>query len=537
MPSFRLLKSVFLFSLCSGFYPNLEILAQQEKPDFFTISKIKDIAFNHSHVMDNLFNLTDVCGPRLTGSSNLKNAQEWACKQMKDWGLVNVNREAWGGFGKGWEIQKSYIAMTQPYYQELVAVPKAWTPGTNGLVSASVVLVRIESESDMDKYKGQLKGKIIVLPGTTTEMKLGLKPDATRYTEEELQNLYKDKSLDEKSDERSPADIEKLKAARKLRMKVNIFLSDENALAVISGRGNTMGTLFTTNGASYAVAAKPVLPEMEMSPEHFNRIIRLLDAKKDVHLDMEIATKFSEQDTLQYNVVAEIPGTDNVLKNELVIIGAHMDSWHSATGATDNAAGCAVMMEAMRILDTLMLKPRRTIRIVLWSGEEQGLLGSKGYVKNHFADPVTMQLKPEHAKVSAYYNLDNGGGKIRGIYLQGNDAMRPLFESWLNPFHDLGATTVTTRSTGSTDHIAFDEVGIPGFQFIQDPMDYFSRTHHSDLDTYDRLQKADLMQASAIIASFVYATAMSEQKIIRKPLPQAKPKPIEKTGNGTVPAR
>ena len=499
----------------------MNLNAQQEKIDLVTITKIKDEAFNRSKVMDILFNLTDVCGPRLTGSTNLKNAQEWARKQLEDWGMVNAKLEPWGTFGKGWEIQKSYMAMTTPYYQEMIGTPKAWTPGTNGLIHAAAIHVKIESEEDFEKYKGKLDGKIVVI-ASNTEIKPGRKPDFTRYSDEELKNLYFDESIAEAPTENN-FDVTKFRATRLLRQKRSEFLVNEKALVVLSSRGGSMGTFFTSNGASYALDAKPVLPEIEMAPEHLNRLVRLLDANKTVELEMEIRTSFNEIDTLQYNVIAEIPGTDKNLKDELVMIGGHLDSWHAATGATDNAAGSAVMMEVMRILTLLDIKPRRTIRMALWSGEEQGLLGSKGYVKNHFADPETMSLKPEHQKLSAYYNLDNGTGKIRGIYLQGNDALRPLFDAWLEPFHDLGATTVTARNTRGTDHISFNSVGLPGFQFIQDEIEYDTRTHHTNMDTYDRLQKDDLMQCVTIISSFVYNTAMRNEKLLRKQLPKPKP--------------
>jgi carboxypeptidase Q len=503
-------------------FPQIILLAQEEKVDLATVARIKDEAFNRSQVMDHLFNLTDVSGPRLTGSANLKNAQEWVRKKFEEMGLQNAGLEAWGTFGKGWEIQKSYIAMTVPYYQELIGAPKAWTPGTSGLVHAQVVVVNIDNEDDFEKYKGKLEGKIAVIP-SAYEIKPGLKPDFNRYTEDELKDLYLDKNLEE-STPVSPAEKAKNKSLAALRQKRSDFLIAEKALAVLSARGGIMGTFNTTNGASRALDAKPVLPEMEMSTEHLNRLIRLCEADKETEVEMEIKTAFNDKDTLQYNVIGEIPGTDKNLKSELVMLGAHLDSWHAATGATDNAVGCAVMIEVMRVLKALDVKPRRTIRIALWSGEEQGLLGSRGYVKNHFADPAVMELKPEHEKLSAYYNLDNGGGKIRGIYLQGNDALRPLFEEWMEPFHDLSATTVTTRNTGSTDHIAFEQVGLPGFQFIQDKLDYSTKTHHTNMDTYDRAQKADLEQCAAIIASFVYNTAMRTEKINRKPLP----KPVEK---------
>jgi carboxypeptidase Q len=493
----------------------------QEKIDYSLISQLKDEEFNRSQVMDILSNLTDVSGPRLTGSSNLKKAQEYAVKQLTDWGMVNTKSEAWGTFGKGWEIEKSYLAMTVPYYQTLIATPKAWTSSTNGPIKGQAVLMRVDSVQDLDAFKGKVAGKIVVLY-SSIDIKPGSKPDFTRYTDEELQKISMDEHM--VADDEPPFDVTKFRGLRTMRKKIYAMLLDEKPVLILSARGGTMGTMATTNGASYATDAKPAQPEMEMNGEHFNRLVRLLQAKKDVELEAEVKTKFNDRDTLQYDVVAEIPGTDKNLKSELVMLGAHLDSWHSATGTTDNAAGSAVMMEVMRLLKTLDLKPRRTIRLALWSGEEQGLFGSRGYVKNHFASPDTMVLKPEHSKLSAYYNLDNGTGRIRGIYLQGNDALRSTFEAWLEPFKDLGVTTVTARNTGGTDHLSFDEVGLPGFQFIQDPMDYDTKTHHTNMDTYDRAQKEDLEQAAIVIASVVYQTAMKDEKLGRKPLPKPKPK-------------
>lgn len=496
----------------------------EEKVDLSIISRIKEEGFDRSKVMETLFNLTDVSGPRLSGSTNLKNAQDWAIKQLTDWGLSNAKSEPWGAFGKGWETEKCYVAMTAPYYQALIATPKAWTQSTDGLIKGNVVLIRADSAADLAKYKGKLKGKIVIL-APYTDIKMDFKPDARRHTDEDLRNLSLDPSVTEASPSRPAAnDANQMRVTRAWRQKVSAFLAEESVAAILGGRGGSMGTLFTTNGASYAMNATPAIAELEMGTEHLNRMIRLIEAGKIVEVELEIKNKFLTNDSVQYNVIAEIPGTDKNLKPEIVMIGAHLDSWQAGTGATDNAAGCAVMMEAMRILKTLDIQPRRTIRIALWSAEEQGLLGSRGYVKNHFADRETMELKPEHSKLSAYFNLDNGGGKIRGIYLQKNDALRPVFETWFEPFKDMGATTVTSRTTGSTDHIPFDAVGLPGFQFIQDPMDYGTRTHHTNMDLYDRIQKNDLAQASVIIASFVYNAAMRDQMLTRKALPKVEKK-------------
>jgi hypothetical protein len=516
------MKKLQLFLLSAAIFSSLSFKGKDDiNADLEVIGLIKQEGFNNSQVMNLLFELTDVNGPRLTGSAGMKSAEAWAQKKMEEWGLANVAIEPWGTFGKGWETQKCYIAMTAPYYQQLIAVPKAWTPGTDGLVKGNVAVIKIESEGDLAQYKGTLNGKaVILLTSTPSGNKAGFNADAKRLTDEELHNMNSDPHLND-----DPAQVMKRKeegnsraATRELRKKINKFLIEENAIAVLSGRRGTMGTLFTSNGASYKNDGEQVLPELEMGAEHIDRMIRLADAGKTVGVEIEVKNSFNLSDSTEYNVVAEIPGTDKKLKAEIVMLGAHMDSWHGSTGATDNGTGTVVMMEAMRILKTLDLKPRRTIRVVLWSGEEQGLLGSKGYAKNHFGDAETKTYKPEQELVSAYYNLDNGAGKIRGIYMQGNEGVRPYFEKWFEPFKDLGAETVTIRNTGGTDHLSFDAVGIPGFQFIQDPLEYGSRTHHTNMDSYERAIPADLMQASVIIASMVYHTAMLDEKLPRKPM-------------------
>jgi hypothetical protein len=484
------------------------------------LTLIKSEGFDNSKVMETLFQLTDVMGPRLTGSAGLLRAEQWARQQLADWGLVRASLEPWGGFGRGWETQKCYVAMTAPYYQPLIAVPKAWTPGTNRLLASDVVLVKLERPEDMARYHGKVAGKIVLVAPASTDMRPGFTADARRLSDEDLARIAGDPHMEDRPDNAPGMSREQRRVLAQLRQRADSFLLAEGAAAIITGSRGSMGTVFTSNGAPYAWAAKPVLPGLEMSAEDVNRLTRLLQAGKNVRVEMEVRNAFLTADSTAYNVIAEIPGTDKNLADEVVMLGAHIDSWHAATGATDNAAGVAVMMEAVRILKALDLKPRRTIRIALWSGEEQGILGSRAYVKRHFADPVTMKLKPAHSRISAYFNLDNGAGKIRGIYLQGNDAVRPVFEAWMAPFRDLGASTVTIRNTGATDHVAFDAVGIPGFQFIQDPLEYGTRTHHTNMDTYDRISKSDLMQASVIVASFVYNTAMRHEMLPRKPLPK-----------------
>jgi carboxypeptidase Q len=495
-----------------------------DKADVHTVELIRNEGFNNSKVMEILFNLTDVNGPRLTGSAGLKSAEQWIRQELAGWGLEHAAIEPWGAFGKGWEINKYYLAMTAPYYQALIGVPKAWTPGTNGLVKADAALVKIDKMQDMEQYAGKLRNKIVVIHPGNTESKPNFTPDASRVSDEDLKKLAMDPHTDEAATNLSqkPAGpvVNTRANAMAFRRSVDSFLLAEGAIAVLSGGRGTMGTVGTSNGASRAWDAPQVLPEVELGSEHLGRLVRLLEIGKQVTIEMDTKTTFQIADSIENNVVAEIPGTDPALKDELVMLGGHMDSWHGATGAMDNGAGTAVAMEAVRILKAIGIKPRRTIRIALWSGEEQGLLGSRGYVKNHFGNRLTMELKPEQAKVSAYYNLDNGGGKIRGVFMQGNEELRPIFTAWLAPFADLGASTLTIKNTGSTDHISFDEIGIPGFQFIQDGLDYGTRDHHTNMDLFDRASANDLMQASIIMASFVYHTAMRDEQLPRKPLPK-----------------
>jgi hypothetical protein len=505
----KLLISCLLIAGISG-----SVFAQ-EPVDQAAMQKIRDEGMNHSKVMETAFYLTDVAGPRLAGSPGLRRAQNWAVNQLKSWGMANAKLEPWGKFGKGWEVQKNYAAMTLPYYHAIIAIPKAWTSGTNGPIKGDVILIKADTVTDLDQYKGKLAGKIVILD-TKAKLSRGAKPDLSRYTDAELDEMAKATPPKGTNARR----VFTLSNERKLRIAIGKFLEGEKVGLILSMARGTDGTVFTTNGASYADTAKAAAPELETSGEDYLRIVRLLRAGERVEMEADIKTQFFTDDLQGYDVVAEIPGTDKKLKDQIVMIGGHLDSWHGATGATDNAAGSAVMMEAMRILKATGFKPKRTIRIALWSSEEQGLFGSRYYVLNHFGDPKTMQLKPEQAKVSAYYNLDNGTGKIRGIYLQGDSAAGVVFKPWFEPFKDLGASTITIRNTGGTDHLSFDAVGIPGFQFIQDSMDYGTRTHHSNQDTYDRLSEDDLKQAATIVASFVYNTSQREEMIPRVELPK-----------------
>ncbi len=516
----RKISLVILLAFFTG------IVSAQEKVDLEMVKKIRNEGLNNSKVMDIAFYLTDVNGPRLAGSPGYTKAANWSKNELTKWGLVNAQLEPWGEFGKSWELQKSYVALSAPYYKPMIAYPKTWTKGSGGLKNAEVLLIEATDSIGLEKYKGKLKGKIAILYRNDT-LKHSFKPDAVRYTDEELEKI----AAAQPQAARQPVDTAQLRQMRaqmaaragagNVVNQLKALAEKEGAVALLSYslRGHD-GTLFVQGGGSYAKGAPDNFLDIMITAEDYLTICRLTKAGIPVKMEVDVKTTSNEKDTKGYNVVAEIPGTDPNLKEELVMLGGHLDSWHSSTGATDNASGCAVMMEAVRILKALGVKPRRTIRIALWGGEEQGLHGSRGYVKNHFADPADMKLKPDHAKFSSYFNIDNGTGKIRGIYLQGNEKVKEIFTEWLKPFHDLGAATVTISNTGGTDHQSFDGVGLPGFQFIQDPIEYSTRTHHTNMDSYDHLIADDLKQIATIVASFVYNAAMRDEKLPRKELPQ-----------------
>jgi carboxypeptidase Q len=534
-------------------------VSAEEPVDLAAVHRIKEEAFKGSKVMDHLFYLADVHGPRLTASPGYKGAAEWAVSALKGWGIVNAALESWGPFGRGWTLTRFSAHMTEPAYAPLPGVVKAWSSGTGGIVRGPVIVAPLfpsgESQNrfSLDKFQaatekyretwaGKLKGRV-VLVDPVRDFSLPTKAESERYDEKGLADVgsapeptaavpvelpIKSVPADPQArrrffqsapEEAVDAYFEKVQAERD---KFMAFLHDEGVLAAFSTDTRGEGSIiFSEAGGPYRVDAPVPAPAVVLSPELYNRLFRLADKKIPVSVEVEIAVQF-DPPADGMNVVGEIPGGKK--KDEVVMVGAHLDSWHGATGATDNGAGSAVALEVMRILKALNKPMDRTVRIALWSGEEQGLLGSRGYVKRHFADPTTMTLKPEHQKLSGYFNLDNGSGKIRGVYLQGNEMMRPIFEGWLAPFKDLGVETVGIRNTGGTDHLSFDQVGLPGFQFIQDPLDYGTRTHHSNLDTYDHAQAADLMQAAAVMATCVYQAATRAEMLPRKPLPQpAKP--------------
>jgi carboxypeptidase Q len=516
----------------------------QEKVDYAAIQKIRDEALgNGSQVMETIRQLTDGIGPRLTGSPNMKRANEWTRKQLEDWGLQNAHLEKWGPFGRGWSYERSTVTMTAPDTAALIALPKAWTPGTNGAQKGKVIRTGIlQSDSDLEKWKGKLAGAILLL-GDQRDLKA---PDANLFSRYDDDGLSKLSVFEIPRRPGAPpagaapggpnADPQAFARRAQFGRTLREFFAKEKVLATIDPSGLDAGMIRIGGGGSRNQGEETGPLALVMAAEHYNRISRLLEKKVDVELEIDVKARFHDDDPMQYNTIAEIPGSDPLKKNEIVMVGAHLDSWHPATGATDNAAGSGVAMEVMRILKDM--KPRRTIRIGLWTGEEQGLLGSRAYVSEHFGGrpapapgapaapgggrgpqgPIT--IKPDQAKVSVYFNLDNGTGKVRGVYAQQNAAAVPLLEAWIKPFADLGATHVTMRNTGGTDHQAFDAVGIPGFQMIQDEADYDTRTHHTNLDTFDRIQREDMMQASAVMASLVLHAANRDELFPRKPLPK-----------------
>jgi hypothetical protein len=567
------------------------------------MDQIREEGLDRSQVMQTLSYLSDVIGPRLTGSPNLKRANNWTRDKLTSWGLTNAHLEAWGPFGTGWSLKRFSLQVVEPQTIPLAAYPKAWSPGLAQPIVADVVYLDAQDDAGLEKFKGKLKGAV-VLTGGIREVRTRFDPMAARMADTNLLRLANATATESRGFRAGPADGTPVGgrggrgagpssgsnsnatqnagpgrrggfgATNIFQTRLLGFLQKEGAALVLSpspqGDG---GTLFvaaasaptpegrrgntTTNAARVWAPNPPATPpQVAVATEDYNRLVRMIQAGEKLKMAADLKVQFHSDDLMAYNTVAEIPGTD--LKDEIVMVGGHMDSWHSGTGATDNGAGVAAAMEAVRILKTLDWQPRRTIRIGLWTGEEQGLLGSKAYVSNHFGYYITNSTPPasltnqltgasesgdsssstrgsartgsatnapssrqlvrqfEYDKLSAYFNLDNGTGKIRGVYMQGNEAVRPLFRRWLQPFNDLGAETLTLSNTSGTDHLSFDGIGLPGFQFIQDPIDYMTRTHHSNADVFDRIQGDDLKQASVIMAAFLYQAAMLDEKLPRK---------------------
>jgi carboxypeptidase Q len=499
-------------------------LGAQEVVNDAVIAQIKMEGFQHSAVMDTLSWMSDVYGPRLTASPGLRKAAEWARDQLARWGLEHAALESYGPIGRGWELQHFNIEMTEPQYMRITGYPKAWSPATASPIAGTPIIVEVKNKQDFEKYRGKLRGAI-VMNGRPEPADIGFKPDATRLSDDELKKqegqIDPAPGLLPKTYWDEERDFEKY-----LGDAVDVwkFFGSEGVAALITP--SSIPEDVRVDGF-YDQKWQATYPAFVISREHYGRMMRMIDRKVAVKVSLSVAARFSEN-VDGINVVAELQGTDPALKDEVVMLGGHFDSWHSGTGATDNGAGSAVAMEAIRILKTIGVKPRRTIRLALWTGEEQDYFGSLGYVQRHFGDPKTIALKPEHAKLAGYFNLDNGAGRIRGVNLQGNEAVRPIFEAWLRPFEYLGATTLTTLNTGGTDHMPFDALGLPGFQFIQDPLNYESRVHHSNLDVYEEAPPDDLKQASVIMAAFAYHAAMRDAMLPRKPLPKPQPPPSDK---------
>lgn len=519
------------------------------------IQKIREQGMTEkSQVMNTLNYLTNVIGPRLTNSPNMKRANEWTRDTMAKWGMQNAHLEAWGPFGRGWQLNNFSAQVNAPMPFPLIAYPKAWSPSTKGAVTGDVIKVDIKTEADFAKYKGKLKGKI-VLASPIRELKADFDGMATRATDSELLQMANALNPGQRQrrgnrggmPEMTP-ELQKRLEQMLVSMKVANFLIEEGAAVLMESSPRGSGGTIFVQGASVAqevpndpmeiftrrgnrlspqdkAAEAKMIPQVVVAIEDYNRLARMIDLGVTPKATVNVDAQYFDEDNMGYNTIAEIPGSDPTLKDQVVMLGGHLDSWHSGTGATDNAAGCAVMMEAARIILASGLKPRRTIRVALWSGEEQGLNGSRAYVKQHFGEMVpgaegsepTLKKTAEYEKFSAYYNLDNGTGKIRGVYMQGNDLVRPYFAEWLLPFAKDDASTLTLSNTGGTDHLSFDAIGLPGFQFIQDEIEYGTRTHHSNQDVYDRIQAGDMQQAATIIAAFVYQTAMMDEQLPKKP--------------------
>ena len=531
--------------------PYAEVQPATETLDMTMYQRIRDEGLNRSHVMEFASALMDGIGPRLTGSPNVMKANEWTRDTLMKIGLENAHLEDWGEFGLGWQQLNTWARMVTPDTAVLIVQATPWSPSTPGPITGDIAFVSIQNERDFDLYKGKLAGKIVLF-GAMREVPPVDKSLFERYSEKELEDLAAF-PVNANAGGLPPALQARLRERlERLRLidKVAQFFAEEKVAAVIepsrdgNNGGGSGGTLFDDNGATmgrtpYVAEKRVKIPVAVATIESYGRLYRLTQAHVPVTVEINVETKFTGDHEHGFNTVAEIPGTDPKLKEQVVMLGGHLDSWIAGTGATDNGAGTVVAMEAVRILKALGVKPRRTIRIVLWTGEEQGLFGSKGYAKQHFGSAATstepdqlalpefmrraagpLEVKPEQKLISGYFNVDNGSGKIRGIYLQGNAAIEPVFAQWIAPLKDLGVTTITMRNTGGTDHLSFDAVGIPGFQFIQDSLDYESRTHHSNQDVVERLQPSDLKQIATVEAIFVYNAAQRDQMLPRKPLPQ-----------------
>lgn len=533
-----------------------------ESVDADAIEKIKKEGYENSKVMEYMSYLTDVYGPRLTWSPDYKRGAEWVAEELKRLGLENITFDEWEPEGKGWTLKRFSANMVGPVTGALIAHPKAWSPGTDGAVRGKVVRLSIEKEEDLNAFKGKLKNAFVFM-SDPRDVKAHFDPQGERLSDSALlamANAGESGGMMRRMMRDSTA-MQRFFQRMSLNAKVIEFVQKEKAAVLVDasrGDGGTifvqgatvprkvesMSDLFSRGAGPYSAEAPKIMPQVTMAAEHYNRIIRMLDKGQEVELEMNIEVEWTKA-VSGFNIIAEIPGTD--LKDEIVMIGGHFDTWHSGTGATDNSSGTAVCLEALRIIQESGLKPRRTIRIGLWGGEEQGLYGSREYVKEFLAAPKSEDMmamfmgnanqeldkKAEYEKFSVYFNNDNGTGRVRGVYMQGNEAARPLFRSWLQAAADPTAQTLTIENTSGTDHLAFDGVGLPGFQFIQDPVEYDTRTHHSNMDVYDRIQAEDVKQGAVMMAMFAYKAAMMDKMFPRKPAapPQGRRRPASSGSN------
>jgi hypothetical protein len=491
----------------------------QERVDHEVIARLKLEGFQNSAAMDTVSWLTDVHGPRLSGSPGLAAAEQWCRDQLVRWGLANVALEPYGTFGRGWTLERFSVEMTEPRYMRVIAHPLAWSPSLPETIRATPIRVEIAGKADIEKYRGMLKGAI-VMNGKPMPINQGFEPEADRFTDEELRRMESQLDPAAAGFGAPRSYWEEDREWRKQSAEedeIASFFRSEGIAVLLEPSARGQGVLHVT-GFYEQIIPRSTYPAFVVAREHYGRIWRLAERKIPVTLELSLRTRFDEANTQGHNVIAEIPGADTALRGEVVMLGAHLDSWESGTGATDNAAGSAAAMEAMRILKAVGVRPRRTIRLALWTGEEQGYFGSVGYVEKHFGSVAKGTPTAGAETLAAYFNMDNGGGRIRGVNLQGNELVRPIFDAWLEPFNYLGATALTTLNTGGTDHMPFDALALPAFQFIQDPLAYSTRTHHTHLDTYESIIEDDLKQSAVILASFAYHAAMRDEKLPRKPL-------------------
>jgi hypothetical protein len=531
----RHLAAAFLLASTAAAFP-LAAPASAQQVDRTVINRILDEGMNRSEVMETAAWLTDRIGGRLTNSPQMRMAERWTQERFRAFGLTNVRTEGFE-FGRGWSINNHQSRMTAPRTLPLRSIPVAWTPPTNGTVSAGIVVAPMTEVDDFARFRGRLRGKIVLVSRPTTGSE-PTEPAFRRLTDDDLRqrNTYQQPNY-------SPRQIERTLSRADFAERLDAFLAEEGALAWVRQSYRDGGLVHGT-GYSYQAGRSPRLPGVEMAAEDYRRLARLALTDAPPTLEINNDVRYHDEDTQAYNVLADIPGT--APGNEYVMAGAHLDSWVGSDGAVDNAAGSAVVMEAARILRRLGLRPKRTIRFALWSGEEQGILGSLNYVERHLAtrppetNPDRQRLRPNqtwryrfpltprpgHRDLVAYFNLDNGSGRIRGIHAEGNVAAVPVFQEWLAPFASMGATTVAIQSTSGTDHVYLQSVGVPGYQFIQDPLDYGSRLHHTDIDSYDHLKPEDLRQAAVIMASFLWNAANRDEPLPRMPLP-TQPRPSD----------